>query len=139
MTKLFHFARADLATIYRYLGVIPTPIMHQNSFRTRSVFHRPPRVKRIKPRPDRRRFIERTAKTSDWGAPTLTPDQLTYAASDVLYLHRLKTKLDTMLVRENRTELARKLMDFLPIRAELDVAGWHDIDVFSHKPTRKLD
>ena len=64
---------------------------------------------------------------------------MTYAASDVLHLHKLKNKLDMMLAREGRIELARKLMDFLPVRAELDVAGWRDVDVFSHKPVRKPD
>ncbi len=61
---------------------------------------------------------------------------MTYAASDVLHLHKLKTKLDAMLAREGRTELANKIMDFLPVRAELDILGWRDIDIFSHKPTR---
>ena len=83
--------------------------------------------------------LSKEQQTSDWGSPTLTPEQQTYAASDVLHLHKLKAKLDAMLEREGRVELAHKVMDFLPVRAELDVLGWRDVDVFSHKPTKRPD
>jgi ribonuclease D len=83
--------------------------------------------------------LSKEQQTSDWGSATLTQDQMTYAASDVLHLHKLKAKLDDMLARENRTALAKRVMDFLPTRAELDVDGWRDIDVFAHRPTRKPD
>jgi ribonuclease D len=139
VTKLFHFARADLATIFRYLEVMPQPIyctkIASVLVRTFSDRHGLKDLSRDLIGVD----LSKEQQTSDWGAPTLTQDQLTYAASDVLYLHRLKAKLDTMLAREGRTELGHKIMDFLPVRAELDVAGWRDIDVFSHKPTKRPD
>ena len=69
---------------------------------------------------------------SDWGAAELTPAQLDYAASDVLYLHRLREKLDERLAREDRSEVAQACFDFLPTRAKLDLAGWPEIDIFAH-------
>ncbi len=137
--KLFHFARSDLAAIYRYLGVMPRPVY---CTKVASVL-----VRTFSDRHSLKDLckdligidISKDQQTSDWGAPVLSKEQLTYAASDVLHLHKLKEVLDARLARENRTELARKIMDFLPVRAELDVAGWPDIDVFSHKPVRKPD
>ena len=76
--------------------------------------------------------ISKLQQMSDWGAETLTDAQLDYAASDVLYLHRLKDKLDERLAREGRTDLARAAFDFLPARARLDLAGWPEIDIFAH-------
>jgi ribonuclease D len=76
--------------------------------------------------------ISKQQQMSDWGAETLTPAQLDYAASDVLYLHRLKAELDRMLEREGRAGLARACFDFLPARAELDLAGWPEVDIFAH-------
>ena len=76
--------------------------------------------------------LSKQQQSSDWGAAELTPDQLNYAASDVLYLHALKEKLDAMLVREGREHLARACLAFLPTRVELDLAGWADIDPFAH-------
>jgi len=76
--------------------------------------------------------LSKQQQTSDWGAETLTEEQLTYAASDVLHLHALKTKLDALLAREGRTELAQAAFGFLPSRARLDVAGWPDEDIFAH-------
>jgi len=76
--------------------------------------------------------ISKAQQSSDWGAAQLSPDQMSYAASDVLNLHALKTKLDSMLIREGRMDLAKACFDFLPHRATLDVAGWDDIDIFSH-------
>lgn len=139
VTKLFHFARADLATIYKYLGVMPAPVyctkIASVLVRTFTDRHGLKDLSRDLIQVD----LSKEQQTSDWGAPTLTADQMTYAASDVLHLHKLRAKLDTMLAREGRTELARKVMDFLPVRAELDVLGWRDMDVFSHKPTRRPD
>jgi ribonuclease D len=139
VTKLFHFARADLAAIKRYLGVMPQPIyctkIASALVRTYTDRHGLKDLTRELLGID----LSKEQQTSDWGSPTLTQDQLTYAASDVLYLHKLKAKLDDMLARENRTALARQVMDFLPVRAELDVSGWRDIDVFAHRPTRKPD
>ena len=76
--------------------------------------------------------ISKMQQTSDWGAPDLTEAQKAYAASDVLYLHRLKEALDPLLAREGRTEIAQACFDFLPTRARLDLAGWPEIDIFSH-------
>jgi ribonuclease D len=139
VTKLFHFARADLAAIYRWLNVMPSPIyctkIASVLVRTFTDRHGLKDLARDLIGVD----LSKEQQTSDWGAPTLTPEQMTYAASDVLYLHRMKAKLDTMLAREGRTELGQKMMNFLPVRAELDVKGWRDVDVFSHRPTRKPD
>jgi ribonuclease D len=139
VTKLFHFARADLAAIKRWLGVMPAPIyctkIASILVRTFTDRHGLKDLSRDLISVD----LSKEQQTSDWGAPTLTQDQLNYAASDVLYLHRLKAKLDIMLARESRTELARKIMEFLPVRSELDLEGWRDVDVFSHKPTRKVE
>ncbi|HDO51928.1 MAG TPA: ribonuclease D, partial [Rhizobiales bacterium] len=76
--------------------------------------------------------LSKQQQSSDWGAQTLNPEQLNYAASDVLYLHRLKDKLDSMLARENREDLAGACFEFLPARARLDLRGWPDEDIFSH-------
>jgi len=76
--------------------------------------------------------LSKAQQSSDWGAAELTPAQLEYAASDVLYLHAVKARLDEMLAREGRTELARRLFDFLPTRSALDLAGWDEIDIFAH-------
>lgn len=139
VTKLFHFARADLAAIQRWLGVMPTPIyctkIASALVRTFTDRHGLKDLTRELISVD----LSKEQQTSDWGSPTLTEDQMKYAASDVLHLHKLKAKLDTMLAREGRTELAKKVMGFLPVRAELDILGWRDIDIFSHKPTRKPD
>jgi ribonuclease D len=76
--------------------------------------------------------ISKQQQSSDWGAPALTDAQQAYAASDVLYLHQLKEKLDVMLAREGRTDLAAACFDFLPTRARLDLAGWPEADIFAH-------
>ena len=76
--------------------------------------------------------LNKQQQSSDWGSLTLTDDQKTYAASDVLYLHRLREKLDIILEREGRTELARACFNFLPTRAKLDLIGWPEIDIFAH-------
>jgi ribonuclease D len=139
ITKLFHFARADLAMIYRYLSIMPKPVyctkIASVLVRTFSDRHSLKDLCRDLLGID----LSKEQQTSDWGAPTLSQEQMNYAASDVLYLHRMKVLLDARLARENRTELARKIMDFLPVRAELDVAGWGDVDIFSHKPTKRPD
>jgi len=137
--KLFHFARADLATIFRYLEVMPKPVyctkIASVLVRTFSDRHSLKDLTR-----DLLGFdLSKEQQTSDWGAPSLTQEQLNYAASDVLYLHKIKTLLDARLEREGRVELAHKIMDFLPVRAELDVAGWREVDIFSHRPVRKPD
>jgi ribonuclease D len=139
VTKLFHFARADLVTIKYYLGVIAVPVyctkIASVLVRTFSDRHSLKDLTRDLISLD----LSKEQQTSDWGAATLTQDQMNYAASDVLHLHKLKDRLDGMLKREGRTELAKQVMEFLPIRATLDIEGWRDIDVFAHKPIRKTD
>ena len=76
--------------------------------------------------------LSKAQQSSDWGAAELTPAQLEYAASDVLYLHAVKTRLDEMLEREGRADLARQCFDFLPSRSALDLAGWDEMDIFAH-------
>ena len=139
VTKLFHFARADLVTIKRYLGVMATPVyctkIASVLVRTFTDRHGLKDLARDLIGVD----LSKEQQTSDWGSPTLTQDQLNYAASDVLYLHRLKARLDEMLAREGRTELGQQVMGFLPVRADLDLLGWRDGDIFAHRPTRRPD
>ena len=136
VTKLFHFARADLAMIAHYLGVMPEPIyctkIASVLARTFSDRHG------LKDLCKDLLGIElaKEQQTSDWGADTLTDDQQKYAATDVLHLHKLREKLDAMLVREKRQHLAKAAFTFLPSRAALDLAGWETVDIFAHKPTR---
>lgn len=130
--KIFHFARFDVAIMKQYLGVVTQPI-----YCTKIA------SKLVRTYTDRHGFkdlcrellsveVSKYQQTSDWGAPTLSQEQMEYAANDVIHLHKLKDKLDTMLARENRTHLAQKVFDFLPTRAELDLAGWGEIDIFAH-------
>jgi ribonuclease D len=137
ITKLFHFARADLAMIAHYLGVMPKPVyctkIASVLARTFTDKHGLKELAKDLLSVD----LVKEQQTSDWGAPQLTPEQLTYAASDVLYLHCLRDKLDAMLARENRAHLAKMAFEFLPGRAELDLAGWENVDIFSHRPTRQ--
>jgi ribonuclease D len=130
--KLFHFARFDLASIEAYLGITCTPIyctkIASRMVRTFTDKHS------LKALCSDLLGVElnKQQQSSDWGSLTLTDDQKTYAASDVLYLHRLKEKLDVILEREGRTEIARACFDFLPTRAKLDLIGWPEIDIFAH-------
>ena len=139
VTKLFHFARADLVTIKKYLGVMSMPVyctkIASVLIRTFTDRHGLKDLARDLIGVD----LSKEQQTSDWGAATLTQDQMNYAASDVLYLHRMKARLDDMLAREGRTELARQVMDCLPVRADLDLLGWRDSDVFAHRPTKRPD
>jgi ribonuclease D len=130
--KLFHFARFDIAMFMRDLGLICAPL-----YCTRTA------SRLVRTYTDRHglkdltkellgRDISKDQQSSDWGAADLTDAQLAYAASDVLHLHDLKAKLDVMLARENRTEIAQSCFDFLPTRAALDLAGWDEQDIFAH-------
>ncbi len=132
VTKLFHFARFDLAVLKRYLGVTCSPL-----YCTKTA------SKLARTFTDRHGLkdlcrellgveISKQQQSSDWGAAKLTDEQLRYAAADVLYLHRLRDKLDDMLKREGRTALAESCFSFLPGRADLDLAGWGDVDIFAH-------
>ncbi|MEZ5777211.1 MAG: ribonuclease H-like domain-containing protein [Paracoccaceae bacterium] len=131
--KLFHFARFDIAALKNAFGVTTAPV-----YCTKIA------SKMIRTFTDRHGLkvllqevlgidVSKQQQTSDWGAPELTEAQRDYAASDVLYLHRLKAELDARLVREGRTELAQACFDFLPTRATLDLLGWDDTaDIFTH-------
>ena len=130
--KIFHFARFDVAALYHNLGVLTT-----------SLYCTKIASKLVRTYTDRHGLkdlcrellgveLSKYEQTSDWGADSLREEQLKYAASDVLYLHRLKEKLDVILEREGRTELARACFDFLPTRAKLDLIGWPEIDIFAH-------
>jgi ribonuclease D len=132
VTKLFHYARFDVAMFRRYLGVITAPIyctkIASKLVRTYTDKHGLKDIVRELLGTD----LSKEQQSSDWGAPELTEKQLAYAANDVAYLHRLKDVLDGMLAREGRTGLARACFDFLPVRAELDLAGWSEVDIFAH-------
>jgi ribonuclease D len=132
ITKLFHFARFDIAMFRRYLGVDCKPVyctkIASKLVRTYTDRHGLKDLVRELLGVE----LSKEQQSSDWGAADLTEKQLTYAASDVAYLHQLKTILDTMLTRENRSHLARACFDFLPTRAELDLEGWEETDIFAH-------
>jgi len=132
VTKLFHFARFDLAVIERYLGLRCGPVyctkIASKLVRTYTDRHGLKDLCRELLGID----ISKQQQSSDWGADTLSEDQLAYAASDVLHLHDLKEKLDAMLEREGRKDLAEACFKFLPERAALDLAGWAEVDIFAH-------
>ncbi len=130
--KIFHFARYDLVSIRHYLGVVCENIfctkIASKLCRTYTDRHSFKEVCRLATGVD----ISKKQQTSDWGADTLNEDQQEYAASDVLYLHDIKKWLEGLLIREGRRELAQKCFDFLPHRAELDLVGWDEVDIFAH-------
>lgn len=130
--KLFHFGRFDIAVLEHALGVRCEPVYCTKiAARLTRTF-----TDRFGLKDLCKELLEvdlsKQQQTSDWGAETLTDQQLAYAASDVLYLHALKAKLDALLAREGRTELAEAAFRFLPTRARLDVAGWPEVDIFAH-------
>lgn len=130
--KLFHFARFDVAMLKHYLGADTAPVyctkIASRLVRTYTDRHGLRDV--VKDLLGHE--VSKQQQSSDWGDPNLNEAQLKYAASDVLHLHALKAKLDEMLAREGRTALARACFDFLPVRAELDLLGWPEMDIFSH-------
>jgi ribonuclease D len=130
--KLYHFARFDLAAIRYYLRVTAAPVYCTKTasrlVRTYTDRHG---LKELV-REILGQEISKQQQTSDWGAPEINDAQRDYAASDVRYLHRLKEALDIRLAREGRTGLAQACFDFLPARAELDLAGWPEVDIFAH-------
>ena len=130
--KLFHFGRFDIAALHHAFGTVTAPV-----YCTKIA------SKLIRTYTDRHGLkdllmtlldidISKQQQTSDWGAEVLTEAQMTYAASDVLYLHRLKAELDQRLAREGRMATAQACFDFLPTRAALDLTGWPEIDIFAH-------
>ena len=132
VTKIFHFARFDLAILKRYLDVTVSPIfctkIASKLVRTYTDRHGLKDVTRELLNIE----LSKEQQSSDWAANELSKDQLKYAASDVLNLHDIRDKLQAMLIREGRLDLAQACFDFLPIRAQLDLNGWEDIDIFSH-------
>jgi ribonuclease D len=130
--KLFHFARFDVAMFMRDLSVVTAPIyctkIASKLARTYTDRHG---LKDLT-KEVLGRDISKDQQSSDWGAPELSDAQLAYAAYDVLHLHALKARLDEMLAREGRVEIAQSCFDFLPTRAALDLAGWEDVDIFAH-------
>jgi len=130
--KIFHFARFDLAALYNAFGVMPQPVyctkIASRLTRTYTDRHGLKDLVREVLNID----LSKQQQSSDWGAQSLTEAQLAYAASDVLHLHGLRERLDAMLVREGRTELAQACFDFLPFRAKLDLGGWQAEDIFAH-------
>jgi ribonuclease D len=130
--KLFHFARFDIAALRNALGVATAPVWCTKIA-----------SKLVRTYTDRHGLkyllaelcgidVSKQEQSSDWGAETLSDAQLAYAASDVLHLHRLKATLEGMLIREDRLALAQHCFDFLPTRAELDLGGWPETDIFAH-------
>jgi ribonuclease D len=130
--KLFHFGRFDIAMFALHLGVVAAPVyctkIASKLARTYTDRHGLKDLVRELLGIE----ISKAQQSSDWGQAQLSPDQIAYAASDVLYLHQIKVRLDAMLAREGRASLAQACFDFLPARAQLDLAGWEDIDVFAH-------
>ncbi len=130
--KLFHFGRFDIAVMDKYLGVRCAPV-----YCTKIA------SKLVRTYTDRHGLkdlvrelvginLDKQQQSSDWGSSDLSDEQIAYAASDVLYLHKAKEELDRRLAREGRTELAQACFDFLPTRAALDLAGWEETDIFAH-------
>jgi ribonuclease D len=130
--KLFHFGRFDIAMFALHLGVRTAPVyctkIASKLARTYTDKHGLKDVVRELLGIE----ISKVQQSSDWGAASLSQEQLAYAASDVLHLHALKARLDVILEREGRMELAQACFGFLPARAELDLAGWEDVDIFAH-------
>ena len=132
LLKLFHFGRFDIAVLQHSLEVLATPVyctkIASRLARTFTDKHGLRDLCKELLGAD----LSKQQQSSDWGAASLTEEQLRYAASDVLHLHALRARLDAMLVREGRAELARTCFDFLPARALLDLEGWAEQDIFAH-------
>jgi ribonuclease D len=132
VVKLFHFARFDIAALHHYLGVVTTPVYCTKvASRLARTFTDKHGLKDLV-RDLLGVELSKQQQSSDWGAEELSEEQLRYAASDVLHLHELKAKLDTMLQREGRDGLHAACCSFLPVRALLDEHGWADQDIFAH-------
>ena len=132
VTTIFHFSRFDVAVLKQYLGV-----------ETHNIYCTKIASRLVRTYTDRHGLkdlvrellgieLDKQQQSSDWGAHVLSDQQKKYAAQDVLYLHELKARLDQMLVREGRAQIAKACFDFLPVRAELDLMGWPEEDVFAH-------
>ncbi|MBV0899887.1 MAG: ribonuclease D [Wolbachia endosymbiont of Fragariocoptes setiger] len=133
ITKIFHFARFDISILHYYLKIWSLPCYctkiasrlvrtYTNNHSLKELCSELLNIK-----------LNKQQQSSDWGDKELTEKQKRYAASDVLYLHQIKDKLDVMLNRENRSELAQKCFSFLPTRIQLDLIGWENVDIFNHQ------
>lgn len=132
LLKIYHFGRFDIAAIYQYMGIL-----------TKNVFCTKIAAKLTRTFTSRNGLkslcsellsveLSKQSQTSDWGSETLSKEQIAYAASDVLYLHRLKEKFDVVLAREGRQDLAQQCFEFLPTQAKLDLMGYDETSIFSH-------
>lgn len=132
VTKLFHFGRFDIAAMLNTFGIVTTPVyctkIASRLIRTYTDRHGLKNLLQEMLGVD----VSKQQQSSDWGADNLTDAQLDYAASDVLYLHRLRDELNKRLLREGRMEMAQACFDFLPMRAQLDLSGWPETDIFAH-------
>lgn len=132
VTKIFHFARFDVTALKNYLGVDTNPVyctkIASRLVRTYTDRHGLRDLCKDILNID----LSKQQQSSDWGDPNLSEAQLKYAALDVLHLHALRAKLDTMLAREGRAAMAKACFEFLPVRADLDLGGWAETDIFSH-------
>ena len=130
--KLFHFGRFDIAAMFEAFGALTAPVyctkIASRLIRTYTDRHGLKNLLQELLAID----ISKQQQSSDWGAKRLSKAQIEYAASDVLYLHQLRESLNQMLIREGRMEVAKSCFDFLPTRAQLDLAGWPDTDIFAH-------
>ena len=130
--KLFHFGRFDIAAMQNAFGAVTAPVyctkIASRLIRTYTDRHGLKNLLQELLGID----ISKQQQSSDWGADTLTKAQIDYAASDVLYLHRLREVLNERLIREGRMDMAQACFDFLPMRANLDLAGWPETDIFAH-------
>ena len=130
--KLFHFGRFDIAAMFEAFGALTAPVyctkIASRLIRTYTDRHGLKNLLQELLSVD----ISKQQQSSDWGAKNLSKAQVEYAASDVLYLHQLRDSLNKMLIRESRMDIAQSCFDFLPTRAQLDLAGWPDTDIFAH-------
>ena len=130
--KLFHFGRFDIAAMFETFGALTAPVyctkIASRLVRTYTDRHGLKNLLQELLSVD----ISKQQQSSDWGSKKLSKAQIEYAASDVLYLHRLRDSLNQMMIREDRMEVAQSCFDFLPTRAKLDLAGWPDNDIFAH-------
>ena len=130
--KLFHFGRFDIAAMFEAFGALASPVyctkIASRLVRTYTDRHGLKNLLQELLTVD----ISKQQQSSDWGAKKLSKAQIEYAASDVLYLHQLRGSLNQMLIREGRMTIAQRCFDFLPTRAQLDLAGWPDTDIFAH-------
>jgi len=132
VTKIFHFARFDVAILKKYLGVSCTPLYCTKIASLLARTYTDRHSLRELCREVLSIELSKQQQSTDWGADDLNEDQKIYAANDVLHLHKIRTQLDAMLAREERSAMAQSVMDFVPVRADLDLAGWAELDIFAH-------